>query len=54
MQRFYDLLGRMIFPRQQDWEQRKNAKILVFTVTFALALGFIMAAMIRLMYDHKK
>jgi hypothetical protein len=54
MQRFYDLLGRVIFRRQQDWEQRKNAKILVFTVAFGLALGFITAEMIRLMYDHKK
>jgi hypothetical protein len=54
MHRFYDFLGRLLFPQQQDWRQRQHAKILVFTVTFALVLGFITAEMIRMMYDHKK
>ncbi|MDR3458207.1 MAG: hypothetical protein P4N60_12225 [Verrucomicrobiae bacterium] len=54
MQAIYNLLGKWCFSRQQDWEQRKNAKILVFTVVFALAMGLALAAIIRLMYYHKK
>jgi len=44
----------LCFSHQQDWEQRKSAKILVLTVMFALAMGLALAAVIRLMYYHKK
>ena len=54
MQLIYHILGRWCFSHQQDWEQRKNAKIMVFTVAFALALGLALAAVIRVMYYHKK
>lgn len=54
MQTLFNLLGRWLFPRQQDWEQRKSARILVFTVVFALALGLAVATLIRLLYYHKK
>jgi hypothetical protein len=50
----YDLLGRLLFPREQSWSQRRKAKTLVLTVAFTLALGLIMAAAIRMMYYHKK
>jgi hypothetical protein len=54
MQMIYNLLGRLCFSRQQDWEQRRSAKTLVLTVAFALALGFAVAEVIRIMYYHKK
>jgi hypothetical protein len=54
MHMIYNLLGRLCFSHQQGWEQRKSAKIMVFTVAFALALGLVLAAVIRLMYYHKK
>lgn len=54
MQMIYNLLGRLLFPRRQDWDQRKSAKILVLTVAFALTLGLVLAAVIRMMYYHRK
>ena len=51
---FYDLIGRLLFPRSQDWEQRKNAKILVLTVAFTLALGVVVAKVIRIAYNHQR
>ncbi len=43
MELLYNLLGRLLFPRRQNWEQRKSAKILVLTVAFSLALGLVLA-----------
>ncbi len=54
MQSLFDFLGRWLFPRQQEWEQRKRAKTLVLTLSFAFTLGLIIAEALRLMYDHKK
>lgn len=52
MQTLYDLLGRLLFPRRQRWEQRKNAKAMVFTVIFSLVFGLIMAAVMQMKYHH--
>jgi hypothetical protein len=54
MQMLYDLLGRLLFPRRQRWEQRKSAKAMMFTLAFSLTLGLVMAAVMRLMYNHGK
>ena len=54
MQMFYDFIGRLLFPRQQDWAQRKNAKTLVFTIGFTLLLGVIMAKIFRILYNHQR
>ncbi len=54
MQNLYRLLGRCLFSRCQDWEQRKNAKTLVFTVAFTLMHGLIMAKIIHIIYNHQK
>ena len=54
MQLFYDLPGRLLFPRRQSWEQRKHAKAMVFTIAFSPAFGLVVAEVIRLAYDHKK
>jgi len=54
MPKLYDLLGRLLFPRRQSWEQRKNAKTILFTLAFALTLGLAVAELIRLMYNHEK
>jgi hypothetical protein len=50
----YGWLGRRLFPRRQDWQQRQDAKILLHTVAFSLALGLVIAEMICLAYDHKR
>lgn len=54
MQRIYDWLGRRLFPRRQDWQQRQDAKILAHTVAFSLTLGVVMAELIRYAYNHKR
>ena len=54
MQLIYDQLGRLLFRRRQKWQQRLNAKILVHTVVYSLVLGLAMAAVIYLMYNHRK
>jgi hypothetical protein len=54
MHTLYILVGRFLFPRQQDWEQRKNAKILILTIAFALALGLSLAMVIRMIYSRER
>ena len=54
MQLIYDQLGRLLFRRRQRWQQRQHAKLLVHTVAFSLILGVIVAAVIYLMYNHRK
>jgi len=50
----YNLVGRLLFPRRQEWAQRKSAKTLVFTAAFSLALGVFLAEVIRMIYNHQK
>ena len=54
MQRIYDWLGRRLFPRRQEWQQRQDAQILAHTVAFSLALGLVMAELIRYAYGHER
>jgi len=54
VQTIFDLLGRWLFPRRQIWDQRKSAKTLVLTVAFSLAMGLILAELVRMMYYHTK
>lgn len=41
-----DLLGRLLFPRMQPWQRRREAKTVVITllvaVTFAVVVGVVM------------
>jgi len=50
----YGWLGRRLFPRRQEWQQRQDAQILLHTVAFSLALGLVMAELIRFAYDHRR
>lgn len=54
MQLIYNLVGWLLFRRQQDWEQRKNGKILVLTVAFSLTLGLMLAEVLRFMAHHRR
>jgi len=54
MQMIYGWLGRRLFPRRQEWQQRQDAQILLHTVAFSLALGLVMAELIRFAYDHRR
>ena len=52
MEKIYAIVGRWCFPRQQDWEQRRSAKTIVWTVVFTLMLGLALAKILR-MIDHQ-
>jgi hypothetical protein len=54
MQMIYNLVGWLLFRRQQEWEQRKNGKLLVLVTAFFLAAGLILAEALRMMYNHRK
>ncbi|MBW8865485.1 MAG: hypothetical protein JF609_11315 [Verrucomicrobia bacterium] len=54
MERFFYFLGRVLFPRQQDWQQTRNAKIFVSVVGFSLVLALITAKIIKMMYYHSR
>ena len=46
---FFDLIGRIFFRSQQDWERRKNAKTMVLVILFSLVLALSMAALLKFM-----
>lgn len=54
LERFFYFLGRKLFPRQQDWQQTRSAKTLVFVVSFSLILAYVTAKLIRMMYNESK
>ena len=49
----YQFIGSMVFRRQQDWEQRKNARIMFWTVVVALMLALALTAAIKLLNSAK-
>ena len=50
----YTLIGNMFFRRQQEWERRKNAKIIFWVVVFSLVLALGLAAVIKFMSGQAK
>jgi len=47
---FFAFLGKLLFPRQQEWEQQRNAKTITVAVVFGLGLGLLAMKLIRMMY----
>ena len=54
MERFFHLLGKLFFPRLQDWEQGRNAKLLVVVIGFSLVIALVIAKVIRFYYNHER
>jgi hypothetical protein len=52
MERLFYFLGRVLFPRQQDWQQTRSAKTLVFVLAFSVVMALTVATVIRLYYNH--
>jgi hypothetical protein len=50
---FYQFIGSLFFRRQQDWERRKNVRIMLWTVLVALCLALALAAAIKLLNGAK-
>jgi hypothetical protein len=53
MERFFFFLGRICFPRQQDWQQTRSAKTLVFVLGFSLVLAFVVDKLLHAYYNHE-
>ncbi len=51
---FFDLIGKVFFRRQQDWERQKNARTMTFVILFSLGLALVVAKIIKMMYYHAK
>lgn len=49
IERLFDFIGKLFFPRQQDWERRRNAKIMTTAVTLGLILGLAVMWLIKFM-----
>jgi len=47
MEMLFGLIGKLFFPRQQDWERRRNAKIMTAAVAFGTLLGMILVWVIK-------
>lgn len=47
---FFDLIGKIFFRSQQDWERQKNARIMTFVFLFSLALALVVAKILKMMY----
>ena len=54
MERFFYFLGRVLFPRQQDWQQTRSAKTLVYVIAFSLVLGYCVMKLIKAYYNHQR
>jgi hypothetical protein len=50
----FTLLGRVLFPRRQAWQQRRDAKILSGVIFFSLMLGTVVMTMIKMIYFKTK
>ena len=54
VEKFFFFVGRLCFPKQQDWEQTRSAKTLLFVIGFSVALALIVAKFIRLLYNQPR
>jgi hypothetical protein len=54
MDLFYDLIGRLLFRREQRWRQRQSARLMTGVVVFSLLLGYVLMKLIKMMYNHAK
>ncbi len=50
----FDVIGKHCFPRQQDWERRRNAKIMTAAVTLGVILGVFLIWLIKHMNSARQ
>ena len=50
----FDFIGKLFFPRQQDWERRRNAKIMTAAVTLGIVLGVLVIMLLKHMNGIRK
>ena len=52
--KLFSLLGRIIFPRREPWQQRRGAKIMFGVIAFALLLSGVVLTLIYMIYNKTK
>ena len=50
----FDLIGKLCFPRQQAWQQRRSAKIMFGTVAVGILLGIAVVWLIKHMNSVRR
>ena len=53
-EKFFQVIGKLCFPRLQKWEQCRNAKLMAIAVTLGLILGAMMILLIKNMDTIKR
>jgi hypothetical protein len=53
-EKLFDLIGRIFFPRQQDWARRRSAKVFTAAVVFGIFLGLILLGVLWMMNKTNK
>jgi len=48
----FKLIGKLFFPRQQEWERRRNVQIMLSVVAVSLLMGIILWKMMKYMNKH--
>ncbi len=51
---FYNVIGKIFFNRQKNWERQKNAKTMTWVVVFSVVLALSLSELIKIMYNHAK
>ncbi len=46
---FCQIIGNLFFRRQQNWERRKNTRIMLWTVVVSLGMALCVVAAIKLL-----
>ena len=47
------LLGKVLFPRQQPWQQRRQAKVILWSLLVALLFGGIVVGVMFLQNSRR-
>ncbi len=45
----FNLIGKIFFPRQQDWERSRSVKIMLSVMAVSLVVGVIIWKVMKLM-----
>lgn len=53
-ERLLGIIGKLVFPRQQEWERRRNAKVMLAAVSVGLFLGLVLWKLLKMMNQIQK
>ena len=50
---FFAFLGKLLFPRQPNWERERNVKLLTIAIVFGFGIGLAIMVTICSLYFAK-